>query len=386
MKKLILFLSLGTLFCASCHTEKLDNPNPPGNTEVTHKSIKQLHIEQPPRKTVYLLNEALELDGISIKVTYTDGTTTTLTSQTLPEDWQHDFSSEKPCRGKDITLRPAAPFSDVQVSFPVDVLPLVVENDILVQVVPSEYTTLRLPEGIKSINDEVFGNNTGLEEIILPGTLEKIGRHTFYGSHLKTVDLSRSTLKELPSGTFESCEQLSSVLLPKTLKKIGGNAFMGTTQLSELEIPEGVEELGNTAFSGSGIRRVRLPNTIRTIQRSFYQCSELKEVTTYGQTNPAVEAAGSIWGESFQHCRNLEILQIPGGVSRIGISVLGECKVEELVIPTQVTHIEFNAFGNATTLQKVHLQGNKKKVIEDQAFPSTLQKEVLKQNAMLADE
>ena len=388
MKKKIQLLFFGAIILAGCHKEELTNlPNQGNSNENSNeeilRTIKKLQIGEYPIKTNYVLNETLSLDGLVVNVTYSNGSVVSLTSKTLPKEWIKGFSSEMPSREKEIIIQPVGEGEVGHVSFKVDILPLVVQDAEIVKLVESDFKNLTIPEGIKSIKNEAFGGDKTLEEIILPSTLEKLGTYTFYASNLKKVDFRNTILNELPSGTFESCLFLTDVILPKTLRKIGGNAFYGTARLNKIEIPEGVEEIGNTAFSTSALTAIKLPNTIRTIRRSFYKCTSLTKVTTYGDDYVGNDTEGSILGESFQFCPNLEVLQIPGGVRKIGTSVLGECKVKDLTIPANVERIEFNAFGNASSLQDIKLLGNKKKKIEDNAFPSKLMEELLKKNDLL---
>ena len=383
-----MILSVGSILLGSCHKENFEEPHNQGSSaenpkEEMVKTIKDIVLTNIPTKTSYVINEKLSLDGIAVNITYTDGSFATLTSETLPQEWLSAVSTEKPFKEQKVTIRPIGVPEEVQVSFTVDVLPLIIENAEVVKVLESEFKSIHIPEGITSIKNEVFGGNNHLEEISLPSTLASIGSYVFYGSNLKKVDLSKSILKELPSGTFESCKELAEVILPKTLTKIGGNAFYGTASIKEMRIPEGVEEIGNTAFSESGLISIELPNTVRTIKRSFYKCSNLRKVSTYGINYLGNDQEGSIMGESFQFCPNLEELEIPGGISRIGTSVLGMCRVTDLVIPSNIERIEFNAFGNASTLRKVALIGDKKKIIEDNAFPPEVLHDVLKQNESL---
>ena len=388
MKKKIQLLFIGAIILAGCQKEDFKSLPNQGSSNDNSKeeilrTIKKLQIGKYPIKTNYVLNETLSLDGLSVNITYSDGSVVTLTSKTLPKEWVYGFSSEKPFKAKEVKIQPTGQADEVHVSFKVDILPLVVQNAEIVKLVESDFKNIKIPEGIKSIKNEVFGGDKTLEEITLPRTLENLGTYTFYASNLKKVDFGNTILGELPSGTFESCQHLTDVILPKTLRKIGGNAFYGTSRLNSIEIPEGVEEIGNTAFSTSALTSVKLPNTIRTIRRSFYKCTSLTNVTTYGADYVGNDSERSILGESFQFCPNLEVLQIPGGVRQIGTSVLGECKVKELTIPSNVERIEFNAFGNASSLQSIKLLGTKKKTIEDNAFPSMLMDELLKENELL---
>ena len=388
MKKKIQLLFIGAIILAGCHKEEFKNLPNQGNSnenskEETLRTIKKLQIGEYPIKTNYVLNETLSLDGLVVNITYSDGSVVSLTNETLPKEWLKGFSSEKPSKEKEIVIQPVGEGDVVRVSFNVDILPLVVQNAEIVKLVESDFKRITIPEGIKSIKNEAFGGNKTLEEITLPSTLEKLGTYTFYASNLKKVDFRNTLLDELPSGTFESCQFLTDVILPKTLRKIGGNAFYGTARLNNIEIPEGVEEIGNTAFSTSALTSVKLPNSIRTIRRSFYKCTSLTKVTTYGADYVGNDPERSILGESFQFCPNLEVMQIPGGVRQIGTSVLGECKVKELTIPANVERIEFNAFGNASSLQDIKLLGNEKKKIEENAFPSKFMEELLKKNELL---
>ena len=373
MNKTIILLAIGTTLITSCHKEDVEpyfNNEFLNDSSMNHpsKTINFLHIEKEPSKNSYTLNEPIQLEGISIKIGYTDGTDSTLNK--LPMEWLKGFSSKTPGMQQKIRIQPDSTRNSPSVSFFVDILPIKVENNEIVEVIESDFKTITIPEGIKSIKAEAFGENGSLEKIILPSSLKTIGKYAFYGSqNLKTVDFSKTDLEELPSGTFESCYRLSEVNLPKNLKRIGGNSFYGTKSLQEIEIPEGVEEIGNTAFSHSGIVSIKLPHSIHTVKRSFYQCPQLKSVTTYGKKENVINQEGLLHGETFRHCPNLETLEIPEGIVKIATSVLGDCKVEKLIIPATVEHIEFNAFRNAKSLKQIILKKNEKRIIEKDAFP-----------------
>lgn len=374
MQRIFIYFLIGNAFLSSCHKEELNEimqEVAPQDTVVapSQSVIQSLQVENLPSKTVYVLNESLDLNGLSVKVTYSNGTTTKL--QQIPQEWLKGFVSDQPARQLTISIQPTDSLSQqVTTSFTVDILPLVVKENQIVEVVESDFEILEIPEGITSIEEEAFGNLRLPDTIMLPSSLEKIGTYAFYASrNLRKVDMSKTQLKEIPTGTFESCENLTAALLPVTLKKIGGNAFHGTKQLREITVPYGVEEIGNTAFSNSGVISVKLPNSICQISRSFYKCSDLKEISTYGEPYKGNKEERSLTGESFQRCPNLEKLQIPGGVKRIGISVLGNCKVKTLTIPKNVEYIEFNAFGNASSLEKAEVP--RETILESNAFPFT---------------
>lgn len=59
----------------------------------------------------------------------------------------------------------------------------------------------------------------------------------------------------------------------RAVKRVGAGAFCGNTNLLSVEIEEGVEEIGECAFDGcAGIRTIRIPSTIKSIEESsFFQ-------------------------------------------------------------------------------------------------------------------
>ena len=52
---------------------------------------------------------------------------------------------------------------------------------------------------------------------------------------------------------FRNCKALTAVVLPETLERIGRYAFSYCTKLDSLRIPENVTEIGTEAFSNCGM-------------------------------------------------------------------------------------------------------------------------------------
>ena len=74
--------------------------------------------------------------------------------------------------------------------------------------------SVKLPQTLEEIGDEVFKGCAMLENIELPQTLETIGKATFYGcSRLKGLDFPAS-LKNVHGGAFNGCESLTSLEFP----------------------------------------------------------------------------------------------------------------------------------------------------------------------------
>lgn len=82
-----------------------------------------------------------------------------------------------------------------------------------------------IPEGVETIADDAFEDNTNIIEINCPNSLKVIGNHAFYG-----------------------CENLEKVHLNEGLNSIGLESFL-KTKLSSVDIPSTVDHIGLTPFA-----------------------------------------------------------------------------------------------------------------------------------------
>lgn len=98
-----------------------------------------------------------------------------------------------------------------------------------------------LPEGITTIEDQAFANNSEIESIQLPGTLQKIGYSAFEFCHgLKEITIPEG-VTFIDTDAFWGCENLKLIVLPSTLEEIGEGGAFYNSMLSEILfiIPEG---------------------------------------------------------------------------------------------------------------------------------------------------
>ena len=119
-------------------------------------------------------------------------------------------------------------------------------------------STLVIPEKVgendeytvKYINTDAFTNSTELKKIIIPKSVEVIGKYAFSGcKNLKTVELSDG-LREIEFGAFFKCSSLKNVELPETIEIVGDSAFEDCKRIKGLKIPRSCKEIGTDAFLG----------------------------------------------------------------------------------------------------------------------------------------
>ena len=143
-----------------------------------------------------------------------------------------------------------------------------------------------------SIGSCVFNYCSRLQSIGNP-KFTSIPDNAFSGcSSLENIDLSMCTTVE--SNAFSGCRKLQNVNT-SICTYIGNNAFSGCSSITEVDL-SACKSLGNNAFWGSGISKVSLPETLKSMG---YQCFDNVKEYTFNGTQPAVLTAPAFSGASF---------------------------------------------------------------------------------------
>ena len=121
---------------------------------------------------------------------------------------------------------------------------------------------------------------------------------------------------------------------------------------SEITIPcsidgKNVTKIGDHAFFGRNIRKVIIPNTVKTIgDKAFHECCGLKEIT--------LEKGLQVIGFSAFCGNRCKKIVIPEGVTEIQTYAFCDCPLlEEIYIPSSVQIIEKDAFSMNEKLMNV---------------------------------
>ncbi|MFR9165707.1 MAG: leucine-rich repeat protein [Dysgonomonas sp.] len=241
-----------------------------------------------------------------------------------------------------------------------------------------------LPEGLLNIDSHSFAN-TQMKKLILPSSLQLIGKSAFSNSIIDSVDFSQcknvkiigmeafygvkgiidltpftslshiggrcfgqSTAKViLPkhlTSTFESDFSgfKGEVVLPEGLLNIGMYSFANNTQMKKLTLPTGLQAIDKGAFANSIIDSI-----------DFSQCKNVKTISTH----------------AFYGIKGIIDLTPFTSLSRIG----GQCfkySTAKVILPKHLKIIQsgsFSGFTGEVTLHEGIIQ------IEDAAFMSVTQ-------------
>ena len=190
----------------------------------------------------------------------------------------------------------------------------------------STITKVVLPEGIEKIGAYAFANLTGLEEMVLPSTLEAIEYGAFYGcTALQKITFSgENNLKIINKSAFENCDLQDTVDLSAACM-ISDYAFAGNTDLKGVTTGDALLSVGEYAFAGcKALDTVTVTaSKVKYGPYAFTGCEALKSF----HVNAAVLPEGM-----FYEAKKLESVSIGPDVNEIGEFAFRDTAVSSLEV------------------------------------------------------
>lgn len=210
--------------------------------------------------------------------------------------------------------------------------------------------TVTFETGTLRVADSLFKGCTSLEEIIIPDTVASVERYAFQGcSRLKRVVFPDSVTR-IADYAFSNCQALTSVTLPNRLPSVGRSAFEGCSLLSNVVFPESVTKIERYAFANCpALKQIQLPKGLVTMESGAFAYTSLSAVTI----PKSLESGGTDTG-AFKGVDTLKTVTFEPGITRIADTLFCDCTgLEEIVIPSTVSVIEFSAFSRCSRLKRV---------------------------------
>ena len=214
----------------------------------------------------------------------------------------------------------------------------------------TKINSLSLPSSIERVKSGAFWKASNLKNVTFADKgkgLKTIGMYAFADcSSLESIDLSNSSITEIPKNAFSNCTSLKTVKLPPTVTKIADDAFADCKKLEEIQGLSNckISEIGKDAFAGcynlktfdiSSATITSLPDTI---------CSNMYALTS---------------------------IHLPKTLTSIGTSALEGCKkLEEItgISDCKLTSIGANAFASCSALKEVDLSKSSFTALPTSAF------------------
>lgn len=214
----------------------------------------------------------------------------------------------------------------------------------------TKINSLSLPSSIERIKSGAFWKASNLKNVTFADKgkgLKTIGMYAFADcSSLESIDLSNSSITEIPKNAFSNCTSLKTVKLPPTVTKIADDAFANCKKLEEIQGLSNckISEIGTDAFAGCyNLKTFDLSSaTITALPDSL--CNNMYAVTT---------------------------VRLPKTLTSIGTSALEGCKkLEEIngLSDCKLTSIGANAFASCSALKGVDLSKSSFTALPASAF------------------
>ena len=254
-------------------------------------------------------------------------------------------------------------------------------------------TTITLPKSLKTLGT-TFNGCTNLQTVNVPdgSQLETIRSYAFTAcDNLTNFNfLGSCKLKTIETNAFADMTKLKEFNFPATVTNIGANAFGNTPSMEKVTFDDNstVISFGEGAFSNSGIKSIKIPASVKSINKdAFKNCNVLERVDVpagctsihpeafkfdtklaninVDATNPKYS---SVQGILLNKSKN-ELLIFPPGKARTDFTLLppsitkigdyafyeGSANFTNIVIPAKVNTIGIRAFGLNPALKTVTL-------------------------------
>lgn len=134
-----------------------------------------------------------------------------------------------------------------------------------------------IPKGVTSVGR--LCNTNEVRTIKLPSTCQEIGYSFARNSSVRSVDMSKTKMKEIPRAAFMGCKNLSTVKMPKNITEISEHSFESCKKLEKITIGKKVDTIHVAAFRYAGIKSIVIPANVRHIKPRAFCSKSLKKVT-----------------------------------------------------------------------------------------------------------
>ena len=206
----------------------------------------------------------------------------------------------------------------------------------------------------------VCGDDQNIFWGITPDHVLEIAPNTGYDvsmPYYSTQQLNGHDVTSAPWGEYE--EYIEGLRIKKGITEVGGQAFYGLSKLKWGEIDDSVTAINNMAFEYCKLlEKVNIPEKVTTIEYGAFRNTSLKSINIpknlkICRGDAFGDSVRSVYIEDLTQWLNMEgDLWLYSTEGFINYYVNGK-KLENLVIPQEITHIRKNAFAYGQNIKTV---------------------------------
>lgn len=188
---------------------------------------------------------------------------------------------------------------------------------------------------------EACWNKKGLLSITNTGNVS--GNATYKNDSNVTViiipeKINGVTTTKIADYAFNQWTNITKVVLPPTINSIGKNAFTGCTNLSQCTLSDNITTIGYEAFYGCSNLSVNIPNRISSIDSFAFRESKILEAIL-------PETLMTMGNGVFYDCESLTTAVVPSTITMIPMNTFNGCNIlKGVTINGNITKIGAYAF------------------------------------------
>ena len=239
---------------------------------------------------------------------------------------------------------------------------------------------IHLPEKIKDPDEDrieydlyaisacAFDKCQRIITVNIPANVRIFRHHCFSRKRLestieKIIFCDNPDLEIIENCAFENCKKLKYIKFsqdqdinmeetdlskPEHLKQILGNAFSGCESLKNIKLPSNSNlSLGTGCFSGSGIEKVTIPKSCKSLENSMFSESSIKEIIFEEDSQLEI-----VMEKAFFKCQKLSKIEFPPSVKELCKESFAESSIEEIKCPN-LEVVGDNAFQKCKKLKRI---------------------------------
>lgn len=242
---------------------------------------------------------------------------------------------EKTCSMKFNPIAPSTPYADFH--FDADngsilsyngtarsvIIPATIQNIPVRQIGAHAFdrrylTSVVIPDSVTVIHESAFANNL-LPHIELPKNLISIGSNAFTGN------------------------RLTNITIPNSVRSIGHSAF-SKNFLYHVQLSNALSAIEHHTFNENKLQHIEIPSLVTDIGDSAFAYNEIESITFAGHTANAENSSLNFIGKNAFRNNYIQRLRLPDSIDTVEAWAFAHNEIRELTLPSKIRHIYSNAF------------------------------------------
>lgn len=203
----------------------------------------------------------------------------------------------------------------------------IIEEDAFAEAYHVESITI--PDAVTIIADRIVGyiQNAGygpkpkLKKVVIGNGVTSIGKQAFCNCVDLTYVSFGAAISYIGCQAFAGCKNLKSIDLSMTsITTIDHDAFKGCCNVKKFALPENIETIERNAFSGIPLGIIKLPKSVKRVDRSAFDCA--LELIVYDSIDTEAD-----WANEWKYDKHNGSVNSPLACAMLGVPELyRECQ------------------------------------------------------------